>query len=114
MSVEEEGIVDLSFGAHRRRRPVVVTFGPPTVQFLVAPPDPVRGESELFTAVASSPLGAEIAHYEWLLTQGARSLTGVGETLATALPTSGTWRVRLTVTDENGLKGVSERDILVR
>ena len=114
VSVEEEGIVDLSFGAYRRPRPVVVTFGPPTASFTYDPGAPTRGEPIQFAAVASSPMGSDIVLYEWEFTQGGSREARTGRGVTIALPTAGTWLVQLVVTDQNGLKGVSERDIVVR
>ncbi|MFC2079334.1 SdrD B-like domain-containing protein [Candidatus Bipolaricaulota bacterium] len=114
LSLDQYGVVDLSFGAYRRPREVVVTFGPPSVDFSISPVSPSSGNEAILTAYATSPMGAAIVSYEWEFSRNGTAILRSGEQIRMTFPTAGTWQARLVVTDSNGLRGIRERSVPVQ
>ena len=114
LSLDEYGITDVAFGAYRPPRPVVVTFGPPTVSYTFNPSPPGVGELATFEAFAVSPMGDEIASIEWEFSFGDTTIIQTGAAVQFRFPEAGTWQVLVTAKDTNGLIGISQGTIPVQ
>ena len=88
------------FGGYIRPPDVVVTFQPPTADFVFSPAAPVAGEPITFDGTDSTDFDGEIVVYEW-------DFDGDGEADATAAVAEhtfsepGTYDVSLTVVDDS-------------
>ncbi len=87
------------------------TNRPPIASFSFVPEQPSAGEIITFDASASADADGTIARYEWSFGDGARA-EGKNVTHQYQLP--GTYEVKLTVTDNEGGKGMVARMIEVR
>jgi len=115
VEVPERKVVRVEFGAYRKPRPVVVTFGPPTAAFEYAPEEPCAGEPVHFSGAPSRAVGAEIVSYEWKFTLNEISIVASsGKELTVVFPQAGDWEVILMVKDSNGLPAAAKRVIRVR
>ena len=108
------GAVDVLFGVFQRPRPVVVTFGPPNAEFAAIPASPSAGETVRFLDESSASARATLVDWQWRFELGETVLQASGASVELALPAPGAWRVRLIVTDSDGLKGAVEKVIHVR
>ena len=114
LTAPEYGVATVEFGAYRKPRPVVVTFGPPTAAFEYAPEEPCAGEPVHFSGAPSRAVGAEIVSYEWKFTLDEISIVASGKELTVVFPQAGDWEVVLMVKDSNGLPAAAKRIIRVR
>jgi hypothetical protein len=114
VEIPEYGTVEVEFGAYQRPRPVVITFGPPTARFSAVPEEPAVGDTLTLDASESTAINAVIVLYEWEITIGEQSITGSGKRAEVILDRPGPWKVKLTVTDSNGLKAMTERVVEVQ
>jgi PKD repeat protein len=78
---------------------VVTVFTATVASFSVATPSPVAGQAVLFDGSSSSSEDASITRYSWSFGDGS---SGSGPTASHAYSVSGTYSVRLTVTDNFG------------
>jgi len=78
------------------------------------PDQPSVGDTLILDASESTAINAVIASYQWEITIGEQSITGSGKRVEVILDRSGSWKVKLTVTDSNGLKAVTERVVEVQ
>jgi len=114
LTAPEYGVATAEFGAYRKPRPVVVTFGPPTAAFEYAPEEPLAGEPVHFSGAPSRAVNAEIVSYEWKFTLDEISIVASGVELTLVFPQAGDWEVVLMVKDSNGLPAAVKRTIRVR
>lgn len=105
---------EVQFGVYQKPKPVVVTFGPPTARFSKSPASPRTGEEIIFDATESSAIDTEIESYEWEFSHEEVEMTKEGKRVSLEVEKAGTWKVTLTVTDKNGLKGREVRTIQVK
>lgn len=99
-----------------RSRSVLARFGPdrrpPAAAFDFSPEAPVAGESIALDASASSDPDGEIVDYEWS-SPDAPFLRGRGVRFDYTFDFAGPYAVELTVTDDDGLRSTSTRQIVV-
>lgn len=90
-----------SFGGTIREREVIITFQPPTADFLFEPAEPVAGEMVTFDGSFSFDFDGQIVSYAW-------DFDGDGQPDATeaivsfTFPAAGTYDIALTVVDDAG------------
>ncbi len=108
VEVPEYGIAEVSFGAYRKPKPVVVTFGPPIAEIDYAPERPRVGEPVRFSGAESRAFNAEIVVYSWEFRLGDRVIKAQGAEVTVSFPAAGRWTVILLVTDSNGLMGAKK------
>lgn len=113
VEAEKYGRTEVSFGVYQKPRPIEVTFGPPTAEFSYQPEEPAVGQEILLDGSGSSAIQTEIESYEWKLTHDETEITREGEKTRVRLDEPGDWKVTLTVTDKNGLKGQQIKTISV-
>jgi PKD repeat protein len=92
-----------------------MNFGaaPPTASFTTSPSAPLVGDTVTFSATASSPdAGGYIANYSWDFGDGTTTSTATGSTTH-SYAASGTYTVRLTVTDDAGLTATATGTVVV-
>ncbi len=111
VKTEKYGRTEVEFGVYQKPRPVVVTFGPPTASLTYSPQNPKVGEEIALDGSESSAVQTEIETYAWKLVHGGTTIEKTGETVSLTLDQTGTWKVSLTVTDKNGLKGRAVKNI---
>ena len=114
VDVPEYGKAKVAFGARRKPRPVIITFGPPTAAFTFTPDQPSVGDTLILDASGSSAINAVIASYQWEVAIDDLRITASGRRVEVVLAQPGVWRVRLIVTDSKGLKAVTERVVEVQ
>ena len=85
--------------------------GGPVAAFAFSPNSPTVGQSVSFNASASSDSGATITGYSWSFGDGK---TGSGVTVAHAYSATGTYAVKLTVTDSAGKTSSVTHTVTVR
>jgi PKD repeat protein len=91
---------------------VTVVSGNPTSSFIFSPTNPATNQSVVFDGSGSTALGGRtITGYTWTFGDGSPSQTG--QTTNHTYTTSGTFVVRLTVTDSAGQTGASTQSITV-
>jgi len=105
VEVPEYGTAEAAFGAYRKPKPVVVTFGPPIAAISYSPQSPRVGEPVRFSGAGSKAFNAEIVEYRWEFRLGPRALGATGAEVTVSFPEPGRWTVTLIVTDSNGLIG---------
>ena len=114
VEVSEGKSTNVDFPVIEKKREVVVTFGPPTARFSAVPEEPVVGDTLTLDASESTAINAVIVLYKWEITIGEQSITGSGKRVEVILDRPGSWKVKLTVTDSNGLKAMTERVVEVQ
>ncbi len=114
VEVSEGKSTNVDFPVIEKKREVVVTFGPPTARFSAVPEEPVVGDTLTLDASESTAINAVLVLYKWEITIGEQSITGSGKRVEVILDRSGSWKVKLTVTDSKGLKAVTERVVEVQ
>ena len=114
VTISSYGLSSIEFGVYQQARPVKVTFGPPTASFTFAPESPRIGEPTVFDGSGSTAINVEIISYSWEFRQEDAVISLGGRDVEVVFPTAGPWETRLTVTDSNGLKGVSLSSIIVQ
>jgi len=85
--------------------------GAPIASFAFSPAAPKVGEAVMFDASASYDPDGEIISYSWDFGDGA---TATGENTTHTYATHGTYRVTLTLTDNDGLTGTQTRPVRIR
>jgi len=108
------GAVDVVFGVYQRPRPIVITFGPPTAQFSAIPASPKTGDEVRLVDESMVVEGAELVDWAWEFALGETTFSRTGNEVTVVFPEPGAWRVRLIVTDSDGLKGAVEKIIQVQ
>ncbi len=108
VEVPEYGTAEVEFGAYRKPKPVVVTFGPPIAEIRYAPERPRVGEPVRFSGARSRAFNAEISEYRWEFRLGTQLITARGAEVTVSFPMAGRWTVILMVTDTNGLIGAKK------
>jgi PKD repeat protein len=95
-------------------RPVTVAAAPlPQVVITVSPTSPLIGQTVFLSGAASTASnGATIVEYTWDFGNGAPAASGVSAT--TTYSPDGTYVIRLTVRDSNGLVGTATQSVTVR
>ena len=78
------------------------------------PDQPSVGDTLSLDGSKSSAVNADIASYQWEVTIDDLRITASGRRVEIVLAQPGVWRVRLTVTDSNGLKAMTERVVEVQ
>ncbi len=92
---------EIELGGFIKPREVVITFQPPTADFYFSPTKPQAGEMVTFDGSDSFDFDGQIVNYAW-------DFDADGETDAekpsvqTSFPTSGSYEVTLTITDNDG------------
>ena len=114
VEVPERKVVRVEFGAYRKPRPVVITFGPPTARFSYSPTSPVVGQPVHFSGADSTAVNAKIVEYQWEFKLGDRVITASGCEVTVTFPEPGTWQVTLLVKDSNGLPAATRGTVEVR
>ncbi len=103
-------LVTVDFGAAEVPRPILFA---PNAEFSYAPHQPRVGEKVTFDASLSSDSDGQILLYEWDFDgDGVPDATGV--IVVYIFRTPGNFPVRLTVTDNDGLKNFETKSIFVR
>jgi len=94
------------------RRSVVVAPGnfPPTASFTVSPSSPRAGDTVRFDGLGSSDSDGHLVSYIWTFGDGE---TAQGPSVAHRYARTGTYFVRLTVTDDGGATGSAARNVVV-
>jgi hypothetical protein len=88
-------------GGYIKPKQVVITFQPPTADFIYTPENPRVGELVLFDGSDSFDFDGEIISYEWDFdNDGKTDATGV--TAHTSFATAGSHDVTLTINDDTG------------
>ncbi len=105
VEVPEYGTAEVDFGAYRKPRPVVVTFGPPLAAIEYSPRNPRVGEQVRFSGAGSEAFNAEIVEYRWEFRLGDLAFGTYGPEVTVSFPEPGRWTVTLVVVDSNGLLG---------
>ncbi|MBS3766218.1 hypothetical protein KGY71_06825, partial [Candidatus Bipolaricaulota bacterium] len=113
VEAEKYGRTEVRFGVYQKPRPVKITFGPPTAKFSYTPTKPKVGQEILLDGSESSAIETEIESYHWKLVHGDTVIAREGERIRVKLGEPGDWKVTLTVTDKNGLKGKQVQTISV-
>ncbi len=85
---------------------------PPIAAFTASPESPVVGEPVVLDASGSSDPDGEIIDYAWS-SRGASFLRANGITIEYAFSFTGTYEVELTVTDDDGLRSATTRQVVV-
>lgn len=114
ITVQEAGEKEVGFGVYQKPRPVKVTFGPPKALFICCQTEPKTWDIVQFDASSSEARGGEIRTYKWTIAHEEEKYEFKGEKLSIAFPIPGTWRVKLTVIDSNGLKGTQTKLVEVK
>ena len=113
IDVGAEAPPPILFGGYIRPPDVVVTFQPPTADFVFSPAAPVVGEPITFDGTSSTDFDGEIVSYAW-------DFDGDGEPDATAAVAEHTFTepgahdVSFTVTDDSGNADTITRSVEVR
>ena len=108
VGVYEGESTTVDFPVIKKKRPMVVTFGPPTARFSVVPEEPAEGDTVTLDASDSTAINAEIVAYQWSITINERQLEISGRTAKMLIDQRGEWHVVLTIVDANGLTGKAE------
>jgi len=101
LGVTAEPPAPIELGGYVRPREVIITFQPPTADFVYAPEAPISGEAVTFDGTFSFDFDGEIAEYAWDF-DGDGTADAFGDTARHTFPAPGTYAVALTVTDESG------------
>jgi len=83
----------------------------PVASFTIEPADPFAGEDIIFDASSSFDPDGEIISYHWWFGDGEED---EGDIVTHAYWASGTYTVRLTVTDDRGASATAEAQVTVR
>jgi PKD repeat protein len=101
LDVAAEAPPPIFLGGFVRPREVIVTFQPPTADFVYTPESPVAGEPITFDGTLSSDFDGQIVVYEWDF--DADGATDATEAVAGyTFPEPGIYDVSLTVVDDGG------------
>jgi hypothetical protein len=101
------------FGGYIKPKEVVITFQPPTADFVVRPDQPIAGQPATFDASESFALIGEIESYEWDFdNDGLADATGARA--PHVFPSPGLFDVSLTVVDDSGNSDTIIRTVEVR
>jgi PKD repeat protein len=84
----------------------------PTASFNFAPGTPLSGENVTFTSTSSDPDGS-IASQAWDLDNDGSFDDGTAASVSQSFPTPGSKTVRLSVTDDRGVTGVTTTAVMV-
>ncbi len=84
----------------------------PTASFGFAPATPLSGENVTFTSTSSDPDGS-IASQAWDLDNDGSFDDGTASSVSHSFPTPGSKTVRLTVTDDQGVTGVTTTTVTI-
>ncbi len=79
----------------------MITFQPPTADFIYTPENPKPGELILFDGSDSFDFDGEVVSYEWDF-DGDGKTDATGITAHTSFATAGSYDVTLTITDDTG------------
>lgn len=101
VDVGAEAPPPILFGGFVRPRDVIITFQPPTADFVYAPERPVAGKPIAFDGMFSFDFDGEIVTYEWDF-DGDGAVDATSGVTEHTFPGSGTYEVSLTVTDDGG------------
>ena len=100
VAVGAEAPPAIVLGGFVRPREVIVTFQPPTADFVFSPDTPVAGEPVAFDGTYSFDFDGEIVSYAWDF-DGDGAADAVEAVTQYAFPESGTYEVSLTVVDNS-------------
>jgi PKD repeat protein len=110
--IEARTPAPVSFGGFVRERQVIVTFQPPTADFVYDPEQPVAGLPLTLDGTTSFDFDGEIVSYAWDFDEDGLVDSTDAVTQHT-FPDAGTYRVALTVTDNAGNADTIVREIRV-
>ncbi len=113
VEVPEYGVAEVSFGAYRKPKPVVVTFAPPQAVISFTPERPRVGEPVEFDGTGSKAFGAVVTEYRWEFRLGDLRLTASGPTVTVSFPDPGDWTAILIVVDSQGRMGAARVTVSV-
>jgi PKD repeat protein len=88
----------------------IPTNAPPVANFSFSPASPTAGDIVSFDASASNDPDGSISSYAWTFGDGG---TGSGQFATHSYPASGTYSVKLTVTDNVGAHGTLTKSVAV-
>lgn len=101
IEVTSENLPSILIGGYIKPKQVVITFQPPTADFIYTPENPRVGELVLFDGSDSFDFDGEVISYEWDFDDdGKTDATGV--TAHTNFATAGPHAVTLTIADDTG------------
>jgi PKD repeat protein len=104
-------VTDESGNSDSAVKTVTVSSGnPPDAQFSFSPSNPKTGDAVIFNAEGSSDGDGHIVRYDWSFGDGA---TATGETVSHVYTSANSFRVTLTVTDNDGNKDTREQTVTV-
>jgi len=101
IEVRSENLHSILIGGYIKPKQVVITFQPPTADFIYTPENPRVGELVLFDGSDSFDFDGEVISYEWDFdSDGKTDATGV--IAHTSFATAGSHNVTLTIADDTG------------
>jgi hypothetical protein len=103
---------EVAFGVWEPPRQVVITFQPPVADFSWSPGAPVAGQPVTFDGTSSLDFDGEVVAWEWDFT-GDGAVDASGPVVEWTFPEPGTYRVTLTVTDNEGHQGSWQQEVEV-
>jgi hypothetical protein len=101
IEVKSENLPSILIGGYIKPKQVVITFQPPTADFIYTPENPRVGELVLFDGSDSFDFDGEVISYEWDF-DGDGKTDATGVTAHTSFATAGSHDVTLTITDDTG------------
>lgn len=101
IAVTSESSPSVHLGGYIKPKQVVITFQPPTADFIYTPENPKPGELILFDGSDSFDFDGEVVSYEWDF-DGDGKTDATGITAHTSFATAGSYDVTLTITDDTG------------
>jgi hypothetical protein len=101
IEVRSENLPSILIGGYIKPKQVVITFQPPTADFIYTPENPRVGELVLFDGSDSFDFDGEIISYEWDF-DGDGKTDATGVTAHTSFAAVGPHDVTLTITDDTG------------
>lgn len=101
IEVTSENLRSILIGGYIKPKQVVITFQPPTADFIYTPENPRIGELVLFDGSDSFDFDGEVISYEWDF-DGDGKTDATGVTAHTSFATAGSHAVTLTIADDTG------------
>ena len=99
--VSAEAPAPVTFGGFIREREVIITFQPPTADFFYEPEAPIAGQPVTFDGSYSFDFDGEIVSYAWDLDADG-TIDATDAVLEWSFPSTGSYEISLTVTDDAG------------
>jgi len=101
IDITRDVVAMITFGGYIRPRDVIVTFQPPTADFIVQPDPVIAGQTATLDGTFSFDFDGEIVAYAWDLNADGK-VDYTEATVEFVFPAPGAYDVSLTVTDDSG------------